>query len=336
MTTIMANAKDLEAAMAAFQADFELMAKRIGHRVVGHTDVIANTLSALLAQGHVLLEGAPGLGKTLMVRSLAESLELTFARVQFTPDLMPADIIGTTVIHDPAASKGFVFQFQEGPVFANVLLADEINRGTPKTQSALLEAMQEGAVTVGRQRHELPRPFFVLATQNPIEMQGTYPLPEAELDRFMFKLLVPPPSPEQLHEILNRTTSFQTEPQIEKLKPSRLRELSQLVRQVPVSHPVQDYVVRLILGTHPGRSPVAQWDRWVRYGASPRGAQALILGAKVRALRAGRPTPHFDDVRANVVAALRHRVLLTFEGEAQASSIDSLLEQVVQATKEMP
>jgi MoxR-like ATPase len=329
------TAAEVDAALSAFHTDFQNLVRQIQQRVVGHADIVADTVAALLARGHVLLEGAPGLGKTLLVRTLAECLDLSFARIQFTPDLMPADIIGTTVMSETHGPSRFTLQFQEGPLFTHVLLADEINRGTPKTQSALLEAMQEGAVTVGRERRVLPRPFFVLATQNPIEMEGTYPLPEAELDRFLFKLLVASPSAEELHEILDRTTGITPQWTGERLTEGRLHQLSQLVRELPVARPVKDYVVRLVQATHPERSAVADWARWVRYGASPRGAQALLLGAKIKALRRGSPSASFADVRATVPAALRHRLILTFEGDAHTASVDQLLAEVVKATPEL-
>jgi MoxR-like ATPase len=289
-------------------------------------------VTALLAGGHVLLEGVPGLGKTLLVRTLADTLDLSFARVQFTPDLMPSDVTGTNMIVDASGSRRF--EFQKGPVFAHVLLADEINRATPKTQSALLEAMQEHSVTVAGQSWELPSPFFVLATQNPIEMEGTYPLPEAQLDRFFFKLRVLPPSREDLHAILDRTTGAETPAIRRVLARDRVLEMRTLIRQVPVARPIQDFVVRLIDATHPGASALPEVKRFVRYGSSPRGAQAILLGAKVLALRAGRFTPSFADVRAVAVPALRHRILLNFEGEAEGISTDQLLEALLQTLPE--
>jgi MoxR-like ATPase len=322
------------AAVASFQADLDRLLAEIGRRLVGQSEVAGAVVSALLAGGHVLIEGVPGLGKTLLVRALAEALELTFSRVQFTPDLMPADIIGTNLIVDDPGGRRF--EFQRGPIFAQVVLADEINRATPKTQSALLEAMQEQSVTVGKQTYPLPPPFFVLATQNPIEMEGTYPLPEAQLDRFTFKLRVEFPPRADLHGILDRTTGAEPPAIRAVLGRDRLLEMRALVRQVPVARPVQDYVVRLIEATHPARAPITDVKRFVRYGSSPRGAQAIILAAKIEALRAGRFAPSFADVRRVALPALRHRVLLNFEGEAEGVTSDVVVERLLAALPEMP
>jgi MoxR-like ATPase len=320
-------------AVAGFRADLDRLRAEIGRRLVGQGDIVEGVIAALLAGGHVLLEGVPGLGKTLLVRTLAEALELSFSRVQFTPDLMPADVVGTNMIVDsPEGQRRF--EFQRGPIFANLVLADEINRATPKTQSALLEAMQEQSVTVGKQTYPLAPPFFVLATQNPIEMEGTYPLPEAQLDRFFFKLRVELPGNDDLHAILDRTTGA-TDPVVRPvLGRARLLELRDLVRQVPVARPIQDYAVRLIEATHPARSSVARVKKLVRYGSSPRGAQAVILAAKIRALSDGRFAPSFDDVRRSAAPALRHRVLLNFEGEAEGVSTDDVLAEVLAALPE--
>jgi MoxR-like ATPase len=320
-------------AVAGFRADLDRLRAEIGRRLVGQGDIVEGVIAALLAGGHVLLEGVPGLGKTLLVRTLAEALELSFSRVQFTPDLMPADVVGTNMIVDsPEGQRRF--EFQRGPIFANLVLADEINRATPKTQSALLEAMQEQSVTVGKQTYPLAPPFFVLATQNPIEMEGTYPLPEAQLDRFFFKLRVELPGNDDLHAILDRTTGA-TDPVVRPvLGRERLLELRELVRQVPVARPIQDYAVRLIEATHPARSSVARVKKMVRYGSSPRGAQAVILAAKIRALSDGRFAPSFDDVRRSAAPALRHRVLLNFEGEAEGVRADDVLAEVLAALPE--
>ena len=315
-----------------FRADMAALMEEIGHRIVGHQAIVEGVVTALLAGGHVLLEGVPGLGKTLLVRTLADTLDLSFARVQFTPDLMPSDVTGTNMIVDASGSRRF--EFQKGPVFAHVVLADEINRATPKTQSALLEAMQEQLVTVGRQSWELPSPFFVLATQNPIEMEGTYPLPEAQLDRFFFKLRVLPPSRSDLHAILDRTTGPQTPAIRRVLTRDRVLEMRALIRQVPVARPIQDFVVRLVEATHPESSTLAEVKKFVRYGSSPRGAQAILLGAKVLALRAGRFSPSFGDVRQVALQALRHRILLNFEGEADGISTDQILEAVLRTLPE--
>jgi MoxR-like ATPase len=329
-----AEAAAVAAAVTAFRADLDRLLAEIGRRLVGQGEVAAGVASALLAGGHVLVEGVPGLGKTLLVRTAAAAMDLTFSRLQFTPDLMPADVLGTNLIVEEGGGRRF--EFQKGPIFAHVVLADEINRATPKTQSALLEAMQEQSVTVGKTTYELPPPFFVLATQNPIEMEGTYPLPEAQLDRFFYKLRVDPPSGAELHQILDRTTGVVDEATRVVLSRARLLEMRALVRQVPVARPIQDFVVRLVEATHPARSPLPEVKRFVRYGSSPRGAQAVILGAKIEALRAGRFAPSFADVRRVAVPALRHRVLLNFDGEAEGISPETLIEKLLASLPEMP
>jgi MoxR-like ATPase len=322
------------AAVAGFRADLDRLFTEIGRRLVGQTPIVEGVVAALLAGGHVLLEGVPGLGKTLLVKTLGEALDLSFSRVQFTPDLMPADVVGTNMIVEHGGDRRF--EFQRGPVFAHLVLADEINRATPKTQSALLEAMQEQSVTVGKQTYPLLPPFFVLATQNPIEMEGTYPLPEAQLDRFFSKLRVELPSRDELHDILDRTTGA-VDPAVRPvLGRDRILEMRDLVRQVPVARPIQDYVVRLVEATHPARSAVAEVKKFVRYGSSPRGAQAVILAAKIRALSAGRFAPSFDDVRRAAPPALRHRVLLNFEGEAEGISTDAVLASIIAGLPETP
>jgi MoxR-like ATPase len=328
------DAAAVTAGVAAFRSDVDRLLGEIGRRLVGQHDVAGAVVAALLAGGHVLLEGVPGLGKTLLVRTTAAAMDLTFSRVQFTPDLMPADVIGTNLIVDDAGGRRF--EFQKGPIFAHVVLADEINRATPKTQSALLEAMQEQSVTVGKQTYALPPPFFVLATQNPIEMEGTYPLPEAQLDRFLFKLRVESPTGAELHQILDRTTGVEGEATEVVLGRDRLLEMRALVRRVPVARPIQDFVVRLVEATHPARTPLGEVKRFVRYGSSPRGAQAVILGAKIEALRAGRFAPSFADVRRVAIPALRHRVLLNFDGEAEGITSDVLVERLLAALPEMP
>ena len=326
-------APDAADAVARFREDLGRLTREIGQRLVGQTEIVEGVVAALLAGGHVLLEGVPGLGKTLLVKTLAEALELSFSRVQFTPDLMPADVVGTNMIVETGGERRF--EFQRGPIFANLILADEINRATPKTQSALLEAMQEQSVTVGKQTYALPPPFFVLATQNPIEMEGTYPLPEAQLDRFFFKLRVELPDNAELHAILDRTTGA-VDPVVRPvLGRARLLELRDLVRQVPVARPIQDYAVRLIEATHPKRTAVPAVRKLVRYGSSPRGAQAVILAAKIRALADGRFAPSFDDVRRVAAPALRHRVLLNFEGEAEGVSTDAVLGEILAALPEI-
>ena len=322
---------DLEAQAAEFAQGYAALSEAVGRVIVGHDAVVEGVLAALFSGGHVLLEGVPGLGKTLLVRTLAQALDLSFSRIQFTPDLMPADIIGTNLIVEDAEGRRS-FRFQQGPLFAHVVLADEVNRATPKTQSALLEAMQERTATVGRQTHGLAAPFFVLATQNPIEMEGTYPLPEAQLDRFLLKLLVGSSNLAELVEILRRTTEAE-EPTVEQVVdgPSVLRGLS-LARQVVVAPPVQEYAARLVLATHPGgEHAVEAATRFLRYGASPRGAQAIILAAKVRALASGRYNVSFDDIKTYAKPALRHRLILNFEGEAEGVTTDRVIDQVLEA-----
>jgi len=307
-----------------FRSDFEVLRAEIAKMIVGLEEVVQGVLACLLADGHALLEGVPGLGKTLLVRTLAQCVDLKFSRIQFTPDLMPADVVGTNIIVE-SPGGGKEFRFQAGPVFANIILADEINRATPKTQSAMLEAMQEHSVTVAGTMRKLQEPFFVLATQNPIEMEGTYPLPEAQLDRFMFKLLVGYPSLEQLGVIMDRTTGAAI-PQVSPvLDSARVLEMRQVVREVPIAPHVREYALNIVLATHPG-SPAAteMTNRFVRYGASPRAAQALILAGKVFALLDGRFNVSFDDVRKAAPAALRHRILLNFEGQAEGASTDAI------------
>jgi MoxR-like ATPase len=319
----------IETKLRAFPAMFRRIADEMGKLIVGQREVIEGVLAAFFSGGHVLLEGVPGLGKTMLVRTLGEAVNLQFQRVQFTPDLMPADIIGTNLIaEDEHGRKSF--QFRKGPVFTNLLLADEINRATPKTQSALLEAMQEQHVTVGGARHPLPVPFLVLATQNPLEMEGTYPLPEAQLDRFMFKLRVEYPGAEELHTILDRTTSAHL-PQVEKVlaDAGEVLAMREAVRQVPLAREVQDYAVELVLSTHPqGERAGALAKKFVRYGASPRGAQSLILAAKIFALLDGRFHVAKADIAKAAPAALRHRVILNFEGEAEGITSDAVIAEL--------
>jgi MoxR-like ATPase len=313
---------------AAFRGTIEQLEAEIGRAIIGQHEIVRDTLIALVAGGHVLLEGVPGLGKTSMIRTLASSLDLSFSRIQFTPDLMPADITGTNILQE-SESGTRSFSFQPGPVFANMVLADEINRATPKTQSALLEAMQEGTATVANTIHRLPDPFFVLATQNPLEMEGTYPLPEAQLDRFLFKLIVQFPTSDELATIVSLTSSDQEVAINVVTSGEVIREMGQAARRVPVAGYVTDYIVRLVLATHPDKetSPGVT-RRYVRYGVSPRGAQAIMLGAKVRALLEGRMNVSFDDVRSVMLPALRHRLILNFEAEASGLSTDDVLEQI--------
>ncbi|MFP4057146.1 MAG: AAA family ATPase [Candidatus Brocadiia bacterium] len=329
-------ATDLESRARDFARQFAALREAIGQVIVGHERVVDGVLTALYAGGHCLLEGVPGLGKTLLVRSLAGALDLAFARVQFTPDLMPADIIGTNLIVEDEGGRRS-FRFQPGPLFANVVLADEVNRATPKTQSALLEAMQERTATVGRTTHELPSPFFVLATQNPLEMEGTYPLPEAQLDRFLFKLLVRYSNREELNEILRRTTEAQM-PAVDRVVGGQdVLAGQELARQVVVADHVRDYAARLVLATHPGSEGAGEAaSRFVRYGASPRGAQALLLAGKVRALASGRYNVSFADIRYYAAPALRHRLILNFEGEAEGVSPDAIIDEVAEQVPTAP
>ena len=321
-----------EEQLRQFRSTFTSISKEMSKLIAGQDDIIEGVLVAFFAGGHVLVEGVPGLGKTMLVRTLASAVNLSFSRLQFTPDLMPADIVGTNIITEDEQGRK-TFQFRRGPVFANLVLADEINRATPKTQSALLEAMQEHHVTVGGTTHALPQPFLVLATQNPLEMEGTYPLPEAQLDRFLFKLKVRYPSAEELHTILDRTTSADT-PRVEKVlgDSAELMALRDLIRQVPIAREVQDFAVRLVMATHPeqpGATPMAK--RFVRYGASPRGAQALTLAGKIHAVLDGRFHVAKADIAKAAGAALRHRVILNFEGEAEGMTSDAIIEEALKA-----
>jgi MoxR-like ATPase len=318
-----------EQQIESFRQTYSAMRSEIGKVIVGHESIVDGTLIAILAGGHVLLEGVPGLGKTLLVRTLSQTLNLSFNRIQFTPDLMPADILGTNLVMETPDGRR-EFRFQKGPIFGHLILADEINRATPKTQSALLEAMQEHSVTAGGEIRRLEEPFFVLATQNPIDQEGTYPLPEAQLDRFFFKLIVTYPNASELTEVLNRTTESRKIEIQNVVTREQLMDLQELVRQVPVASHVKDYAVRLILATHPKTETAAPiTNQYLRFGSSPRGAQALLLGAKVRALMQGRFNVSFDDIQAVVMPTLRHRCILNFEAEAEGITTDHVLHQIL-------
>jgi MoxR-like ATPase len=325
----MSDTKETRQDVEAFLKKIGMLREEVGRVIVGQRDIVDGVLTCMLAGSHALLEGVPGLGKTMLVRTLADAMGLEFSRIQFTPDLMPADIIGTTVI-DETAGTARGFEFRKGPVFANVLLADEVNRATPKTQSALLEAMQERRVTVGRSTYEIAAPYFVLATQNPLEMEGTYPLPEAQLDRFFFKLHVTFPNREELHQVLDRTTTDYTAGVKKVVSREDVLGMQALARSVPVAKHVQDYAVRLLLATHPGGADAPEIvRRFVKTGGSPRGAQAMLLAAKIRALLEGRFSASINDVKFAALPALRHRVLLSFEGEAEGVRTDAVIAEIL-------
>jgi MoxR-like ATPase len=318
-----------EEQIESFRRVYESLRAEIGKVIVGHHEIVEGTLTAIFGGGHVLLEGVPGLGKTLLVRTLSEVLDMSFNRIQFTPDLMPADILGTNIVMEVAGGRR-EFQFQRGPIFAHLVLADEINRATPKTQSAMLEAMQEKSVTAGGEIRKLAEPFFVLATQNPIDQEGTYPLPEAQLDRFFFKLVVGYPTGAELTEVLTRTTEGGRVELTRVLAKEQIVELQKLVRQVPVASHVKDYAVRLVLATHPKTetaAPIA--NQYLRFGSSPRGGQTLLLGAKVRALARGRFNVSFEDIQAVATATFRHRLILNFEAEAEGITTDHIIAQIL-------
>jgi MoxR-like ATPase len=326
---------DTQRALQALQDDLQRLVAEVQRVIVGQDRVIEGVVTCLLAGGHGLLEGVPGLGKTLLIRTLAQAVHLDFARIQFTPDLMPADIVGTSVlIQGDEIGTGSRLEYQPGPIFAHIVLADEINRATPKTQSALLEAMAEGTVTAAGQTRSLPSPFLVLATQNPLEMEGTYPLPEAQLDRFLFKIRVDFPGEDELMSILDRTTGAKHQTARPVLDGPRLLQMRELVRAIPVTESLTRYVVRVLRASHPDDANAPDLvKRFVRFGGSPRGAQAMLLAARVRCCLQGRLSPSVEDVRAVVLSALRHRVILNFEGEAEGVQVDTCLEQVLAAVR---
>jgi MoxR-like ATPase len=323
---------EIEKEIDHFHKQYQSVQAEMSRVIVGNQDIVSGIMSCLLTKGHVLLEGIPGLGKTKIVQTLANVLNLKFNRIQFTPDLMPGDIIGTNVVRETEEGEKYL-DFQPGPIFCNLMLADEVNRATPKSQSALLEAMQEKSVSVGKITHKLEEPFFVMATQNPIELEGTYPLPEAQMDRFLFKLKIVYPTSDEMHEIMNRTTQVE-EPQARTvLDRGEVLEMRKTVLSVPIARSVQDYAIRLTLATHPN-APQSHplTNKYVRFGSSPRGTQALVLGGKVQALLNDRAHVAADDIRAVAYPSLRHRMLLNFEGEAEHVDTDDILQEILKDT----
>jgi MoxR-like ATPase len=325
---------DIQQRAEQFIRRYQAVREQIGRVIVGHDEIVHGVLTCLFVGGHCLLEGVPGLGKTLLVRTLSKALDLDFNRIQFTPDLMPADILGTNMVMEAPDGKRF-FEFQKGPVFTQILLADEINRATPKTQSAMLETMQEGTITVAGKRYTLEQPFFVLATQNPIEQEGTYPLPEAQLDRFLFKLVVGYSTRNELNTIIDRTTKNEFVEPNKVMDGAEILQWRQLVREVILAKHLQDYIVRLVLATHPnGAMAAPATNQYLRWGSSPRGAQTLALTAKVRALLDGRYNVSFDDVRRVFLPTMRHRVILNFEAQAEGMDPDNVLLEILKAVPE--
>jgi MoxR-like ATPase len=325
--------KDVQSQCHEFRRMFESLRSEIAKVIVGHDEIVENVLVCLFCGGHVLLEGVPGLGKTLLVRTLSSALSLQFRRIQFTPDLMPADIMGTNIVMEDAATGRRQFEFQPGPIFGQIILADEINRATPKTQSAMLEAMQEHSVTSGGQLRRLPEPFMVLATQNPIEQEGTYPLPEAQLDRFFFKLLVPYSNRDELGAIIDRTTAGEDPQAKPVINDEQIIWAQGLVKHVAIAPHVQDYAIRLVLATHPqGEFAADMTNRFVRFGSSPRGVQALVLAGKVRAMLDERYHVSFSDIAGAVLPGMRHRILLNFEGQAEGIISDDVLNEILEKT----
>ena len=320
---------ELQSEADAFRAEYERVREAVGRVIVGQQRVVESVLTAMLCGGNVLLEGVPGLGKTELVKALAGVLKLQFRRIQFTPDLMPADVVGTNIMTTDDMGK-YRFEFRQGPIFTQLLLADEINRATPKTQSALLETMQEGTVTTGGTTYRLEQPFFVLATQNPIEQEGTFPLPEAQLDRFMFKVVVPFLNRDELNEVVTRTILKQRYEAVPVLDGARILHLRSVLERVVVSDPMRDYACRLVLATHPDSAfATERVKRFLRFGASPRAAQALIRAARVRALSQGRAHVSFQDVRYFAAEVLQHRALLNYDGQAENVSLRELIDEVI-------
>ncbi|MSR29711.1 MAG: MoxR family ATPase [Phycisphaerales bacterium] len=330
----MSSIEELRAACAEFKEVVHRLRTEVNKAIVGQQQVVDEVFTALFANGHVLLEGVPGLGKTLLVRTLGQALGLKFSRIQFTPDLMPADIVGTQIVVDDESSGHRVFQFRPGPIFTQILLADEVNRASPKSQSALLEAMQESSVTVGGETRRLERPFLVLATQNPIEHDGTYPLPEAQLDRFLLKVAVPYASRDEIGAIVSRTTGVATAQSevVRAIAPDEIIAAQQLARRVLIAPHVQDYAVRLVLATHPTAQALEWVRRMVVVGASPRGAQGLVGAAKVRALMGGRCAASTQDIAAVAPSVLRHRIARSFEAEAAGVTADAVIAEIIRAT----
>ena len=329
----MENATPIEQA-DSIKKTFDLITDELSKVIVGQTTLIQNILVCLLCGGHALIEGVPGLGKTLIVKTLSQVLDLKYSRIQFTPDLMPADILGTNIVNQDEQGNRY-FEFFKGPIFGQVILADEINRATPKTQSALLEAMQEQKVTVFGAEYPLELPFIVLATQNPLEMEGTYPLPEAQIDRFFFKLKINYPSPDQLGEIIEKTTE-DYQPELNKVvKAESILEMQRLIKQVPIASHVKNYAVRLVMASHPGdHASIEKTKKYVRFGASPRGVQTLVLAGKVRALFQGRYNASMEDIRAAAKPALRHRIILNLRGEAEGIDSDEIIEDILNGVPE--
>jgi len=318
----------------SIKRNFELITNELSKVIVGQTRLIQQILICLLCGGHALIEGVPGLGKTLIVKSLGQVLNLKYSRIQFTPDLMPADILGTNIVNQDEAGNRY-FEFYKGPIFGQIILADEINRATPKTQSALLEAMQEEEVTVFGTKYPLEPPFIVLATQNPLEMEGTYPLPEAQIDRFFFKLKINYPTPDQLFEIIDKTTEDYQPNLSHTVDTDSILQLKKLVRKVPIASHVKDYAIRLVLASHPNdKYPIQKTQKYVRYGASPRGVQSLVMAGKVTALLEGRYNASLDDIRTVAKPALRHRIILNLRGDAEGIDVDDIIEDILNGVPE--